>query len=108
MREIILANPAHGPVLLNKTDLSDGFYRIDLNPGDAPKLGVVFQTKTGGEPMVAVPLVLTMGWVNNPLVFSTGTKTIADVTNQRLWFSSYQPPQSSPGHHGCSRFVTHN
>ena len=29
LREILLANPAHGPVLLNKTDLSDGFYRID-------------------------------------------------------------------------------
>ena len=26
LREIILANPAHGPVLLNKTDLSNGFY----------------------------------------------------------------------------------
>ena len=62
LREILLANPAHGPVHINKTDLSDGFYRVDLNAEDAPKLGVVFPTKPGVEPMVAVPLVLPMGW----------------------------------------------
>ena len=73
MQEIIPANPTHSSVILNKTDLSDGFYRINLRPGDAPKLGVVFPTKAGGEPMVAVPLVTPMGWVNSPLEFSMGT-----------------------------------
>ena len=28
--EILLANPERGPVKVNKTDLSDGFYRKDL------------------------------------------------------------------------------
>ena len=91
-REIILANPADGPVLLNKTDLSDGFYQIDLNPDDAPKLGVVFPTGAGVEPMVAVSLVLPMGWVNSPPAFVTATVTVTDVANQRLRSPSYQPP----------------
>ena len=82
LREVLLTNPAHGPVLLNKTDLSDGFYQIDLNSGDAPRLGVVFPTKPGSDPMVAVPLVLPMGWVNSPPAFSTGTETIDDVANE--------------------------
>ena len=81
MREIILANPAHGPVLLNKTDLSDGLYRIDLNPDDAPKVGVVFPTGAGVDPMVAVPLVLPMGWVNSPPAFVTVNETVTDVAN---------------------------
>ena len=92
LREILFANPAHGPVLLNKTDLSDGFYRIDLNPGNAPKLGVVFPTKPGAAPMAAVPLVLPMGWVNSPPVFLTGTETVANVANQRLRTAAYRPP----------------
>jgi hypothetical protein len=92
LREILLANPAHGPVLLNKTDLSDGFYRVDLNSDDAPKLGVVFPTKTGAAPMVAVPLVLPMGWKNSPPAFSTATETIADLANQRLRRPDYHPP----------------
>ena len=89
---MILANPAHGPVLLNKTSLSNGFYRINLSSGDAPRLGIVFPKKVGKEPMVAVPLVLPMGWVNSPPAFLMGTETIADVAKQRLRSPSYQPP----------------
>ncbi|KAL7530974.1 hypothetical protein ACHAXR_003779 [Thalassiosira sp. AJA248-18] len=65
--KFLLANPAHGPAQLNKTDLSDGFYRVDLNlklnSDDAPKLGVVFPTKP-----IDVPLILPMGWKNSPPV----------------------------------------
>ena len=92
LREILFANPAHGPVQLNKTDLSDGFYRVDLNVDDIPKLGVVFPTKLGSEPMVALPMVLPMGWKNSPPAFSTATKMIADLANQRLGCSDYDPP----------------
>ena len=53
LREILLANPAHGPVILHKTDLSNRFYRVDVNTDDAPKLGVIFPTKPGADLMVA-------------------------------------------------------
>ena len=92
LRKILLAPPGHGPVKLNKTDLSDGFYRVDLNADDAPKLGVVFPTKPGADPMVAIPLTIPMGWRNSPPAFSTVTETIADVTNERLQREQYVPP----------------
>ena len=69
LREILLANPAFGPVRLMKVDISDGLYRIDLNVDDIPKLGVVFPTLNGEEPLIAFPLVLPMGWKNSPPIF---------------------------------------
>jgi len=84
LREILLADPAHGPVQLLKVDISDGFYRINLNIDDIPKLGVAFPTKPGEEKLVAFPLVLPMGWKNSPPIFSTGTETAADLAIQRL------------------------
>ena len=93
IREILLANPSHGPVHLAKTDLSDGFYRVDLNPDDAPKLGLVFPTRPGEEQLIAIPLVAPMGWTNSPPVFSTATETVADLANARLRSASYVPPK---------------
>ena len=49
-----------------KVDLSDGFYRVNLNIDDIPKLGVAFPTEPGQEPLIALPLVLPMGWKNSP------------------------------------------
>mmetsp|Transcript_6727 Transcript_6727/g.10939 ORF Transcript_6727/g.10939 Transcript_6727/m.10939 type:complete len:171 (+) Transcript_6727:1933-2445(+) len=66
LREILLADPKYGPVLLNKTDLSDGFYRMCLNPDDIPKLGVIYPSRPGQkEAYVALPLVLPMGWAES-------------------------------------------
>ena len=47
LRHILLSDPNHGPVYLLKIDISDGFYRIDVNPFDIPRLGVVFPTEPG-------------------------------------------------------------
>ena len=47
--EVLLANPAHGPVNLMKFDLSDGFHCIGLNLDNIPKLGVIFPTLPGEE-----------------------------------------------------------
>jgi hypothetical protein len=84
LRHILLADPSHGPVYLIKIDIADGFYRIDVNPDDIPKLGVVFPSPPGVEPLVALPLVLPMGWKNSPPAFCTATETIADLANQAL------------------------
>lgn len=94
LREILLANPEYGPVLLNKTDLSDGFYRVCLNPADIPKLGVIYPSRPGQEePLIALPLVLPMGWSESPPWFSVATETIADLTNNRLSTPQYVPPE---------------
>ena len=74
LREILLANPSFGHVYLNKTDLSDGFYRVDVNPDKIPKLGVVFPSRPGHrEPYIALSLVLPMGRKNSPPYFSAVT-----------------------------------
>ena len=79
LREILLADPAQGPVHMIKVDISDGFYRINLRPADVPKLGVVFPTKPGAEPLVAFPLVLPMGWTHSPPFFSAATSLVSHL-----------------------------
>lgn len=92
LREILLANAAHGHVYMTKTDLSDGFYRVGVEPDDVPKLGVIFPSRPGQvEPLIALPLVLPMGWKNSPPIFSTATETIADIANMRLSNPKYHP-----------------
>ena len=65
---------------------------MNLSIDDIPKLGVVFPTAPGQEPLVALPLVLPMGWKNSPPIFSTVTETIADMANQRIQNDAYAPP----------------
>lgn len=92
LREILLADPSLGPVKMLKVDLSDGFYRVNLNIDDIPKLGLVFPTLPGQEKLIAFPLVLPMGWKNSPPAFCTATETIADLANQRLDNGDPPPP----------------
>ena len=84
LREIILVDPSLGPVKLMEVDICDGFYRVNLNIDDIPKLGVVFPTMPGRDSLIAFPLGLSMGWKNSPPIVSTATKTIADLANQRI------------------------
>jgi hypothetical protein len=84
LRHVLLADPQHGPIYIIKIDISDGFYRIDVNPDDIPRLGVIFPTRAGQEPLVAFPLVLPMGWKNSPPAFCTATETSADLANAAL------------------------
>ena len=91
LREILLADPKLGPVYLSKLDISDGFYRVNLAIDDIPKLGVVFPVKDGEEPLVAFPLVLSMGWANSPPIFCATTETAADLANEAL-SSTTDPP----------------
>ena len=66
LREIVFADPSLAYVYLLKADVSDEFYRIGLRQEDAPKLGLIFPNGADEEPMVAIPLTLTMGWKNSP------------------------------------------
>ena len=94
LRQILLANPELGPVKLIKIDISDGFYRIGLRIEDIPKLGVIFPTRDGEEPLIALPLVLPMGWTNSPPIFSSATETAADLANFNL--RNHNPTERHP------------
>ena len=85
------ADPRFGPVHLSKYDIKDGFYRLFLNANDAPMLAVTLPTYEGEEPMVAIPLVLTMGWTESPPTFCSASETIADLANANAYKHHVQP-----------------
>jgi hypothetical protein len=92
IEDIVNANPLFGPVYLCKVDIADGFYRVNLRPADIPKLGVIMPPTADHETLVALPLVLPMGWKNSPPYFCALTETVADVTNERIRHHQ-QPPR---------------
>ena len=89
---IYTADQRQGPVLLSKTDLSDGFYQIPLTPSGALKLAVPFPSLPGEPPLVAIPTRLPMGWTESPPAFSATTETVADLINHDLGTSLDMPP----------------
>jgi hypothetical protein len=101
LREILLANPKFGPPHMIKLDISDGFYRIAICPNDIPKLGVVFPNRAGCQKLVALPLVLPMGWKNSPPVFSAATETAADIANDNINNHGHIPNQHPLEHHAA-------
>ena len=82
-------DPDLGPLYLIKADISDSFYCIAKNINDIPKLVVVLPTEKGQQLLVALPLVLSTGWKNSPPIFSTASKRISDLANQRFIDSLY-------------------
>ena len=92
LRKILTADTQYGPVYMLKVDLSDGFYRVQLKPEDVPGLGVALPTVDGGEPRVALPLVLPMGWTESPPQFCAATETITDLTNRFTTEHPLDPP----------------
>jgi hypothetical protein len=67
---------------MNKVDVADGYYRVWICSKDIPKLGIVLPNLTNsGEPLVALPMAIPMGWVKLPPWFCAASKTIADLAN---------------------------
>ena len=79
------ADPRHGTVNLSKYDLADAFMRVGLSPSMILKLAVAVPTTSADEdPLIAVPMVLPMGWMESPPTFCTVTETIADLANAKI------------------------
>jgi hypothetical protein len=92
LHAIVEADPAFGPVHLIKVDIADGFYRVWLNISDIPKLAVAVPALDGEAPLLAIPLVLPMGWTESPPHFCSMTETVADVANDRARAGWVPPP----------------
>jgi hypothetical protein len=84
LRTIVTADPSNGPVKLMKLDLADGFYRVGLQWQDIAKLGVRLPQIDDQPPLVALPLVLPMGFSLSPPIFTAATETIADLANANI------------------------
>ena len=98
LREILLADPSNGPIYMSKLDIADGFYRLDVAPYDIPKLALAFPTRPTQEPLVALPLVLPMGWKNSPPYFCAATETAADLANKAIQSRSLPAPHPLESH----------
>jgi hypothetical protein len=94
IQDVVEANPWYGPVYLMKVDIADGFYRVWVRAPDIVKLAVSIPTLEGEEPLLALPLVLPMGWTQSPPWFCATTETATDVANHRL-----QRRWKAPPHH---------
>ena len=81
LRHILISDPKYGPIYMLKCDLADGYYRLGLVISDIPKLAVSFPSTDQQDPLIALPLVLPMGWKNSGPAFCAATETIADMAN---------------------------
>ncbi len=97
LRAIRHADPELGDVYLSKFDIKDGFYRLFLQASDAPMLGVTLPHYEGEEPLIAIPLVRTMGWAESPPTFCSMSETIADLANANA-YKLHVPPHRLERH----------
>jgi hypothetical protein len=73
LHQLSNADPILGPVHLSKINIADGFYRIWINATNVPKPGIIFPTNPGEDPLTGFPLVLLMGWMQSPPLFTVAT-----------------------------------
>jgi hypothetical protein len=78
------ANPIYGPVYMAKYDMSDGFYRLQISLDSILPLAVMLPSMDQEDPLIALPLVVPMGWTEAPPSFSTTTETATDLANWEL------------------------
>jgi hypothetical protein len=97
LQTIAYANPAFGPPLLCKFDLSDGYYRVPLSPEATLELAVVIPGFARHKSLVALPLCLPMGWKNSPPYFCAFTESIADIANASIQCQTAWPPHPLEG-----------
>jgi hypothetical protein len=68
LEDIVHTDPRFGPVYLCKVDISDGFFRVWLQPDDILKLGISFPVERDGEHLVAFPPCITDGLGQFPTI----------------------------------------
>ncbi len=110
LQRLVYCNATHGPPLLSKIDLANGYYHIPLAPFTALSLAVVILCDAPStDPLVAIALTLPMGWAQSPPYFCAFTETVVDITNNPqhppsakhpLLMTTQQPnqPQSTTYH----------
>ena len=86
------AHPKFGPVRLSKHDIKDGFYRMHLRAADCMRLAVVLPRFADEEPLIAIPMSCTMGWVQSPPSFCIMSETTADIANDAFAKSPCRAP----------------
>ena len=58
LQRIQADNPWYDPVYMSKINVADAFYRINLNPADSIRMGVLFPSKKGERKLIGFPLLV--------------------------------------------------
>jgi hypothetical protein len=61
LQRIAYCNKDHGPPLMAKLDLANGYYRVPLSPLTALELAVVLPGDGIHDALIGIPLSLPMG-----------------------------------------------
>jgi hypothetical protein len=92
LQRLAYCNPAWGPPLMAKLDLSDGYYRVPLSAEASLELAVILPWAHGTDPLLAIPLSLPMGWSLSPPWFCAFTETCADLFNNSPQPTTFDHP----------------
>ena len=107
LRETLLSDPALSTLYLLKVDISDVFYRIDLNINDIPNLAVVFPTGPGQKLLSYSPLQpkqLTISPIKNTR--SPSCPALSSPQRQVVTSASAQCRHTPPPYKCCAILTT--
>lgn len=96
LQRLAYCDRSHGPPLLAKLDLADGYYCVLLSSMAALHLAVVLPPDGQCRHLVALPLSLPMGWSHSPPYFCAYTETVADIINAPHLLSPLPPHPLQP------------
>jgi hypothetical protein len=78
------STPEDQEISLAKVDLSDGFWRLLVEPAQKWNFCYVMPNPPGARVRIAVPSALQMGWAESPAYFCAATKTGLDIIDLLL------------------------
>jgi hypothetical protein len=78
------STPADQEIRLAKVDLSDGFWRLLVDPKQKWNFCYVMPDPAGARVWIVVPSALQMGWAESPAYFCTATETGRDIIDLLL------------------------
>jgi hypothetical protein len=76
--------PADQEIRLSKVDLSDGFWRVLVEPSQKWNFCYVMPDPPGSRVRIVVPSALQMGWAESPAYFCAATETGRDIIDLLL------------------------
>jgi len=72
--------PSERPIYFSKYDISDGFWRMVVEPGQEWNFAYVLPQAPGKPTTLVVPSAIQMGWKESPAYFCGASETARDVT----------------------------
>lgn len=72
----------HDKMFMAKWDIKDGFWLLQCEKGKEWNFAYVWPQQEGEPPMLVVPTLLQMGWIESPPYFCAASETARDVGMQ--------------------------